>query len=75
MTARPLTDMEKAVLNHKVESAEAWWAHVCAMPAMFPDPEAVLASKVARWRPEYEQAVATQGVNYKPAALVRGPDA
>lgn len=75
MTARPLTDIEKAVLNHKVENAEAWWAHVCSMPSMFPDPEAVLTAKLERWRPEYEHAVATLGVNYKTAAETRGPDA
>lgn len=62
---RTLTDEERAVLNYKVaideqdpvtkkwtwrDGADDWWIAAQAHP----DPEAALAAKVARWKPEYE---------------------
>lgn len=62
--ARPLSARERAVLEHVVEDADAWWAHV---QTVYPEPraEAALAKKVARWEGSYDAAVAAEGAGYK----------
>ena len=60
--ARELTDRESAVLAHVVIDPIAWWEHVCSCDGSNGlraiDGEAALAAKVARWGPQYDEAVA-----------------
>ena len=61
---RNLTAAETEVLGDVVEDPASWWAHV---QSVFDEPraEAALASKIKRWRPQYEAAKANLGDKYK----------
>ena len=62
---RSLTDRERAVLAHVVESPDEWWTHVSsfdgATGGLVLDAEACLANKVAKWGSEYDTTLAAGG--------------
>lgn len=66
MTIRDLTAEEHAVLAHIVVDPLAWWANANAVTSL--DHEAALAAKVARWKSDYEVALAQLGADYKTRA-------
>ena len=54
---RELTANERAVLEHVVVDADAWWNHAND-DAHRADPEAAISAKVAKWQDDYDTAVA-----------------
>jgi len=56
MAIRDLTSNERAVLEHVVLDADAWWSHANAWEKT--DHEAALAGKVARYQDAYDEALA-----------------
>lgn len=72
MTARTLTTYESQALGESLtadcgETPQQWWNRVATAPNIN-DPEAALASKVARWRPVYVAKLAELGDNYQTRA-------
>ena len=68
---RALTSRESVVLAHVVISPDDWWNHVCSRNGddggRAIDGEKALASKVAKWGPEYDRKLAAG--NYKNRAV------
>ena len=66
MAVRDLTENESAVLAHVVLDPIGWWQHVNSVAKI--DSEAALAAKVAKNQRGYDEAVASDGDDYKTAA-------
>lgn len=62
--ARALTARERAVLEHVVVDADAWWAHANNTAKI--DAEEALALKVRRWSASYDTA--SRGGGYQKRA-------
>ena len=61
MAHRELTEEEENVLGYIVVDPADWWVH--CEENFKGDPEKALASKIAKWKPDYDAAVAAG--NYK----------
>ena len=59
MAHRELTEEEERVLGYVVLDPSEWWAH--CEENFKGNPEKALASKIAKWKPDYDAAVAAGG--------------